>query len=133
LQDFENAQVALDALDAGFGEQVDDARLPGLAVTIDPAIALLEDHQRPGQIEMHQSMAEVMQVEAFGGDIGAQQDPHGVVLATKAIDQLLLLGVGHRRRAGSRSCAGFRPAAPGRLFPQPAQRFDPLGEDDQTV
>ncbi|MEY4807905.1 MAG: hypothetical protein RLZZ206_2294 [Cyanobacteriota bacterium] len=42
-----------------------DQGLPGLAVAIDAAIALLQRHQRPGDVDMHQPMAQVMQVQAF--------------------------------------------------------------------
>ncbi len=40
-------------------------------------------------------MAEVMQVQAFAGDIGTQQDPHRVVQSPETLHPFLLLCVGH--------------------------------------
>jgi hypothetical protein len=53
------------ALTAGGIEQIADQRLPRLAVAIDAAIALLQRHQRLGDVDMHQPVAEVVQVQAF--------------------------------------------------------------------
>ena len=53
------------ALTAGGIEQITDQGLPRLAVAIDAAIALLQRHQRPGDVDMHQPMAQVVQVQAF--------------------------------------------------------------------
>ena len=39
---------------AGFGGDVGDERLLLLAVPVDAAVALLEDHQRPGNVEVDQ-------------------------------------------------------------------------------
>ena len=68
-------------------------RLVLLAIAVHPAIALLEDHQRPRQIEVHQPVAEVVQVQAFAGHVGAEQHAQRIVEATKALDQVLLLRV----------------------------------------
>ena len=44
-QDFEDAQVALDFVGGGLGEEVNDLRLVLLAIAVHPAIALLEHHE----------------------------------------------------------------------------------------
>ena len=45
LKYFEDAQVTTDALYVCFCKQVDDSRLVLLPVTVDPSIALLENHE----------------------------------------------------------------------------------------
>ena len=93
LQDFKNAHVALDALVHRLGEEVDDVRLVLLPITVDPPIALLEHHQRPRQIEVHQPVAEIVQVQAFAGHVRAQQHAQRIVEAAESLDQILLLRV----------------------------------------
>ena len=86
LEDFEDAEVALDAFDSGLREQINDARLMSLAVAIDAAIALLENHERPRQIEMDQPVAEVVEIEPLGRHIRTEHHSDGVILAPEAID-----------------------------------------------
>ena len=131
-QDFEDAQVALDFVGGGLGEQVNDLRLVLLAVAVHPAIALLEDHERPRQVEVHQAVAEVVQVQALAGHVRAQQDAHGVVQAAKAVHQFLLFGVGHLAMQHGQ-LVGLHLQVGSELLLQPAQGFNAFGEDDEAV
>ncbi|MCY1505455.1 hypothetical protein D9M68_396720 [compost metagenome] len=72
-ENFQVTQVTTNALVAWFGEQVGDLGRAGLAVAVDPAIALLEHHQRPGDIEVDQAVRLIVQVKTFGGDIRSDQ------------------------------------------------------------
>ena len=72
-QHFEDAGVAPDRWIGALGQQVDDYGRGGLAVAVHPAVALLEDHQGPGQVEVDQAVALVVEVDALGGDIRAKQ------------------------------------------------------------
>ena len=78
----------------GFCEEVDDQRLVRLPVAVDAAVALLEHHQRPRQIEVHEAMAEVMQVQALRRHVGAEQHAQRISLPAEAFDEGLLVGVG---------------------------------------
>jgi hypothetical protein len=80
---------------------------------------------------VHQAVAEVVQVEAFAGDVRTQQDAQRVVQATEAVDQLLLLRVGHL--AVQHNLVGLELEVGGEVLAQPAQGFDALGKDDQAV
>ena len=132
LENFQDAQVAAHARVGGLGEEVDDLRLVLLAIAIHATVTLLEHHERPRQIEVHQPVAEVMQVEAFAGDVRAEQHAQAVIQATKALDQRLLFGVGHLT-VQHRHLIGFQTEVAGQLLLQPAQGFDTLGEDHETV
>ena len=68
-QDFQDARVPPDCRIGALGHQVDDLRFGDLTVAIHAPISLLKDHQRPGQVEVNQTVALVMQVDALGGDI----------------------------------------------------------------
>ena len=95
LKDFENAEVAFDSFNPGLGEKIGDPWALLLAEPVHTPVPLLEDHERPGQIEVDQAMAEVVEVEPFGGHIGTEQNPYGIVLPTEAVHELLLLSVRH--------------------------------------
>ena len=64
-----------------------------LTVAVDATITLLEHHQRPRQVEVDQPVAEVVQIQALGGDVRAQQDAYRILAATETFDQGLLLGI----------------------------------------
>jgi hypothetical protein len=53
----EHAEVAAQALVGGDREQIVDLWLVGLAVAIDPAVALLEGDERPGDVEVDEAVA----------------------------------------------------------------------------
>jgi hypothetical protein len=81
---------------------------------------------------VHQAVAEVVQVQAFAGDVGAHQHAQRVIQAAEALDQGLLLGVGHAA-VQHLQLLGLELQVGGEALPQPVQRFDALGEDDETV
>ncbi len=61
----------------GGGGEISDDRLLRLAVAINAAVALLEGHERPRDIEVDQLVGKEMEVDAFGGDIGRDQKADG--------------------------------------------------------
>ena len=71
FENFQDAQVAPDLIGGGFREEVDDLRLMFLTVSVHASVALLEYHQRPGQVEMHDPMAKVVEVQTLAGDVRA--------------------------------------------------------------
>src|SRR5262249_19115759 len=91
--DFEDPEVAAYPFDVRFGEQVDDLRAVLLAVPIDPAVALLKHHQRPGQVEVHQAVAEEVKVQSLGCDVRAQQDSNWIIEPAEPVNKLLLIGI----------------------------------------
>ncbi len=48
----------------------------GLAVAVDPAVALLEPRRVPRDLPVQHPPAVALQVDAFGGGVGGHQDPH---------------------------------------------------------
>ena len=71
-------------------EVADLGRL-GLAVTVDAADALLEPVGVERDVEVDQSVAVMLQIDALAGSIGGEQDPHlrlGGVLVEPRTDQL---------------------------------------------
>ena len=67
--------------------------LPFLSVAVDSAVPLLEDHKRPGDIEMDQLMAEEMEVETFARDVGREQQAHWSAVATEVLNHFLKIDV----------------------------------------
>ena len=68
-----------------------------LAVAVDAADALLEPVRVERDVEVDQSVAVVLEVDALAGGVGGEQDPHGRlggVLVESGTDQLAGLGVG---------------------------------------
>ena len=58
------------------GCEVADLGRLGLAVTVDAADALLEPVGVERDVEVDQSVAVVLQVDALAGGVGGEQDPH---------------------------------------------------------
>ena len=131
-QDFEDARVAPNRRIGALGHQVDDPRRGGLAVAIHPAVSLLEDHQRPGQVEVNQAVALVMQVDALGGDIRADQEPHRALSVPEVLHDTLLFDVAHAAVEGLH-LTGLEREIRGELRLQPVQGRNAFGEDDETV
>ena len=110
-------------------DQVDDVRRVLLAVAVDAAVALFQGDQRPGDVEVDEVVAEEVQVHAFAGHVGGQQDSHGGVLLAEVLDDLHLLGVG---QAGVEEPPGavLELVAGDEEVPQHFEGADALGEDD---
>jgi hypothetical protein len=64
------------AAEAGADEVVDRDVIGALAVAVDAAVALLQPVGVPGDLVMNQVGAVVLQVDAFGGGVGREQDAH---------------------------------------------------------
>ncbi|MNE30864.1 hypothetical protein D3C80_1244040 [compost metagenome] len=60
-----------------------------LTISIHTTIALLEHHQRPGNIEVDQPMSLVVQVKTFGGHIRGNQQAQGRMGFSEIFDRLL--------------------------------------------
>ncbi len=54
-------------------------RLLGLAVTVDTSVALLELHQRPRNIEVDELVRQEVEIDAFAGDVGGDQQQIGIL------------------------------------------------------
>ena len=105
-----------------------------MAVTIDPPIALLKTQKRPWQVEMNEAMALEMQVKAFRGHVGSDQDPDRRALLAKLFDDLLGPNIRldttpiYARHLVRRK---FQILA--QPFRKPRDSCDPLREDHQTI
>src|SRR3954471_18916650 len=75
--------------------EVDDVRLTSLANAVDAADALLHDHRVPGQLVVHEAVAE-LQVQSFRP--GAGRDEHGFWIFLEGGE--LLGALRHRQCAG---------------------------------
>ncbi len=49
--------------------------LAPLAKAVDAAVALFQTRRRPRQLHMHDQTASLLQVQAFGSDVGGNQHP----------------------------------------------------------
>ena len=132
MQDLQDAQVAANFLHLRLGEQIEDLRFLRLAVAIDAPVALLKDHQRPRQVEVDKSVAEVMEIQALGRHIRTEQQPQGILPAPEALDDLLLRGIGELA-VHERDLLVVQAQIALQLTMQPAQGLKALGEHDHAV
>ena len=132
LEDLEDALVAAHLRVVAAVDQVGDDGRFALAVAVHPAVALLEDHQRPGQVEVHQPVREVVQVDAFACHVGAEQHAQRRLRLAEGLDDGLLLDIAH---AAVEDLEGLVLELEVLLHPplQPVQGLDALGEDHQAV
>ena len=98
--------------------EVMDAHVPDLAVAGHTTVALLELRGRPGDVVVDDPATALLHVDAFGGGIGRQQQPHGGGgVFELGLHRLELVERSCRRRAAAgcscRSLPGGT-AAPGR-------------------
>ena len=103
-----------------------------LAVAVDAAVALLEDHERPGDVEVDHPVAEEVEVDALRGHVGGDEEPNRGLFLAEVLDDPLLLDVG---QAAVEHLDLFSLQAEVRrqvLFEE-LQGLDALGEDDQPV
>ena len=132
LQHFQDALVAPDRLVPASRREVNDLGGLGLAITVDPAVPLLEHHQRPRHVVVDQAMAPEMKVDPLRGDIGADQEPNLALPVPERVDDVLLLPVGQ-----SAMELGELPFLQLQVLGQPASeplhRRDPFRENDEPV
>jgi len=74
-QNFQIAQIAPNSLIIRLGIKVADHGRAGLAIAVHTAVALLKNHQRPGNVEVNQPVCLIVQVEALGGHIRCNEQP----------------------------------------------------------
>ena len=92
-QALQHPQIAAELIVGGDREEVVDLRLAGLAVAVDPAVALLQGDQRPGDVEVDQAVAVVVEVDPLGGRVRGEEHPDSALAAAKVLDHRLLRGV----------------------------------------
>ena len=131
-QHLEDARVAADRLVRALGHQVDDVRRPPLPVAVDPAVPLLEDHQRPRHVEVDEPVALIVKVDALGRDVGADQQTQRARRIAEVLDDALLV---HVAQAAVEDLDLVVPEPQVHREPslEPLQRFDALGEHDQAI
>ena len=88
-------EVAAEFRVSGFGAEVVDDWAVALSVTVDASIALFDGGWRPGNIEVDEVMASIVEVDAFGCHIGGQQQADFFILSSKAVDDGHLFMIGH--------------------------------------
>lgn len=131
-EDFQVAQIATDTLVTGLGVEVADLGCLRLAIAIHTAVALLEHHQRPGDVEVDQPVRLVVQVQTFGSHVGGDEQAQRRMAAAKVLDCLLNVLIG---QLAVQDGNGVRlQAQRGRQVSfQEFQGFDALGEEHQAV
>ena len=114
------------------GYEVDDVRRPLLPVAVHPAVALLENHQRPRHVEVNEPVALVVQVDPLRRDVGADQQAQRARRVAEVLDHALLIHVA-QAAVEDLDLVGREPQVLREPIAQPLQRLDALGEDDQPV
>ena len=97
------------------GKQVIELRLLFLAVAVNATVALLEGEQRPRDVEVNHPMAEVVQVDALGSDIGRDEQAQRRGFVAEGFDDGLLVHVGHAAVKG-RDLVGAQSEVQGQIF-----------------
>ena len=88
-EELQNARVAEELRVLLFGRdrlEVADERLLRLTVAVHAAVTLLEGHERPGDVEVNEPVAETMQVQAFARDVGREHEAHGILGAVEFLN-----------------------------------------------
>ena len=131
-QNFQIAQIPADSFIIRLGVEVADHGRAGLAIAVHTAIALLKDHQRPGNVEMNQPVCLIVQVEALGRHIRRNEQPQRGMGTTKIFHRLLDLLI---RQLAVQNGHGlsFQAQHGGQVLLQKMQGFDALGKEDQAV
>lgn len=81
--------VVADELACGglhIGLQIADDRLFLLTIAVDSTVALLEGHERPGNVEMDEPVTKTMKVQTFGRHIGGKHEANGAFELVEALD-----------------------------------------------
>lgn len=102
----DGAEVGADAFDLGkdFGEELEvgvvfagemeDVDVAGLAVAIETSVALVEAGGVPGDVEMEQEAGGLLEVLAFGGGVGGDENANGVVGIVEGLLDVLAVAFG---------------------------------------
>ena len=81
---------------------------------------------------MNQAVALEVQVDAFGGDVRAEQQAYRALRVAEVLHHALLLDVAHGA-VEDFELAGAKLQVAGQLALEPVQRLDAFGEDDEAV
>lgn len=131
-ENFQHAGITTHTWVGAFAEQVTDQRLTLLAVAVNTAVALLEDHQRPGDVEVDHPVAEMVQVDTFRGDIRADQQAQRTALLVEGLNGGCKLTVWHITTQHA-NLAGFERAVARQVVLEELEGTDALGEDHQAI
>ncbi|MNP15231.1 hypothetical protein D3C76_1075810 [compost metagenome] len=127
-QDFQIAQITTNVLIARQSEQIANLRRMDLTIAIHPAISLLEDHQRPGNVEVNKAVSLVMQVETFGSHIRGDQQAQRRMGFTEIFDSLLDILVGQLTMQNGNGII-FESQSSGQFLLEEFQGFHTFGEN----
>ena len=82
--------------------------------------------------KVNQAVALVVQVDPLGGDVRAEQEPHGTLGIAEVLHDTLLLDIAHAA-VERLDLAGLEHQVRGEPGAQPVQGGDAFGEDDEAV
>ena len=131
-QNFQIAQIPTDFFIIRLGVEVADHGRAGLTIAVHAAIALLKNHERPGNVEVNQPVCLVVQVETLGGHIRRNEQPQRGVGTAKIFHCLLDLLIRQLAVQDSHGLS-FQAQHGGQVLVQKMQGFDALGKEDQAV
>ena len=92
-QHLQNASVAPDRWVRALGQQINDLGITTLPISVHPSVALREDHEGPGDVEVDEPVALMVEIDAFGRHVGSQEEPEWRGLVAEVLDDILLVGV----------------------------------------
>ncbi|EGG27494.1 hypothetical protein PA08_0761 [Cutibacterium modestum P08] len=113
-------------------QQGGDLRGVTLAVSVDAAIALLNADEAPGDVEVDEFVALLVQVDALAGDVTGDQHADGGVRLFEGLDDLLLFGVAEAT-VQHRDLVGGEGQVVDETITQPVQGGDSLSEDNGSL
>jgi len=117
----------------GVAEVAAEDLLRRLELPVDSAVALLEPGRVPGQVEMHEVEAANLQVDAFAGGIGADQDAQRLLCRVGVeglLDRLAAVAAGRTRKDAN---ALDQPVGAGQALAQPLLQPAAGGADDPIL
>src|SRR6516162_9885962 len=82
---------------------------------------------------MHHSVREEMQVDALGGDVGADQHPHWILQASKPLDNVLLVDIRHSFAVQDGDYFRVDAEILREVLLQKTKGFEPLCKDHEPV
>jgi hypothetical protein len=120
--------------EAGGDEVVDVHFRRALAVAVDAAVALLQAVGIPGDLVVDEAVAVALEVDAFAGGVGGEQDADGRVLGVElesGFDALAVIGV--LRAVEEFQAVAFLEAAGGQVVMEPLLGVAVFGEDNDAL
>ena len=103
-----------------------------MAISVDSTISLLEHHQRPRNVEMNQTMTQVVKIQAFRCNIRCNQNTNRRFRSAKILNNALLFSVAHPTgNLLNGVCLQSKVLA--KSFGKILHGFDTLSKDNNTV